>query len=109
MVTNRTRASGTVLARTSLNGRLAERLLEGEWPTLVYSLSHVVIPFPPDDVWYGDGSSNRGEHVSLGTLTPRGEKHVLIVPADLLLRLRHNPFFEYQASRVNEILAEATR
>jgi hypothetical protein len=31
------------------------------------------------------------------------------VPADLLLRLRYNPFFEYQASRVNEILAEATR
>ncbi len=109
LVTNRTRASGTVLARTSLNGRLAERLLEGEWPPLVYSLSHVAIPFPPDDPWYGDGSSNRGEHVSLGTLTPRGEKQVLIVPADLLLRLRHNPFFEYQASRVNEILAEATR
>jgi len=109
LVTNRTRASGTVLARTSLNGRVSERLLEGEWPPLVYSLSHVAIPFPPDDVWYGDGSSNRGEEVSLGTLTPRGEKQVLIVPADLLLRLRYNPFFEYQASRVNEVLAEDSR
>ena len=109
LVTNRTRASGTVLARTSLNGRITERLLEGEWPPLVYSLSHVAIPFPPDDLWYGDGSNNSDEEVSLGTLTPRGEKQVLIVPADLLLRLRHNPFFEYQASRVNELLAEATR
>ena len=106
LVTNRTRASGTMLARTSLNGRVSERLLEGEWPPLVYSLSHVAIPFPPDDVWYGDGSSNRGEQVSLGTLTPRGEKQVLIVPADLLLRLRYNPFFEYQASRVVEVVEE---
>ena len=39
-------------------------------------------------------------------LTPRGEREVLIVPPDLLLRLRHNPFFEYQAARVDEVLAE---
>ena len=66
----------------------------------------MAIPFPPDDVWYGDGSTNRGEQVSLGTFSPRGEKQVLIVPADLLLRLRHNPFFEYQASRVVEVVEE---
>jgi alpha-beta hydrolase superfamily lysophospholipase len=106
LVTNRTPASGTVLARTSLSGRVAERLLAGEWPPLVYSLSHVAIPIPPDDAWYGDGSSNRGEQFSLGTLTPRGEKQVLIVPAELLLRLRHNPFFDYQASRVDEAIEE---
>ena len=109
LVTNGTTEDGKVLARTSLNGRISERLLDGEWPPLVYSLSHVAIPFPPDDIWYGDGSSNRGEEVSLGTLAPRGEKQVLIVPADLLLRLRYNPFFEYQASRVNEVLTEALR
>jgi len=106
LITNRTRASATVLARTSLNGQVSERPLEGQWPPLVYSLSHVAIPFPPDDIWYGDGSSNRGDEVSLGTFTPRGEKQVLIVPADLLLRLRHNPFFEYQASRVEEVAEE---
>jgi hypothetical protein len=66
----------------------------------------VAIPFPPDDVWYGDGSTNRGEQISLGTFSPRGEKQVLIVPADLLLRLRYNPFFEYQASRVVEVVEE---
>jgi alpha-beta hydrolase superfamily lysophospholipase len=106
-VTNRSPASGTVLARTSLNGRVTERLLESEWPPLVYSLSHVALPFPPDDAWYGDGSG--GAEVSLGTLAPRGEKQALIVPADLLLRLRYNPFFEYQASRVNEMLTEVLR
>jgi hypothetical protein len=106
LVTNRTRASSTVLARTSLNGHVSERPIEGEWPRLVYSLSHVAIPFPPDDVWYGDGSTNRGEQISLGTFSPRGEKQVLIVPADLLLRLRYNPFFEYQASRVVEVVEE---
>jgi esterase/lipase len=104
LVTNRTLASATMLARTSLDGQVSERRLEGEWPPLVYSLSHVAIPFSPDDAWYGDGTSNRDEQISLGTLTPRGEKQVLIVPADLLLRLRYNPFFEYQASRVDEIV-----
>ena len=107
LVTNRSPASGKVLARTSLNGRVAERLLESEWPPQVYSLSHVALPFPPDDAWYGDGSG--GTEASLGTLAPRGEKQALIVPADLLLRLRYNPFFEYQASRVNEILTKVLR
>ena len=106
LVTNRTRASGTALARTSLNGRVSERLLEGEWPPQIYSLSHVAIPFPPDDIWYGDGSADRNGQYSLGALTPRGEKQVLIVPADLLLRLRYNPFFEYQANRVVDLIEE---
>ncbi len=106
LVTNRTRASSTALARTSLNGRVSERLLEGEWPPQIYSLSHVAIPFPPDDIWYGDGSADRNGQYSLGALTPRGEKQVLIVPADLLLRLRYNPFFEYQANRVVELIEE---
>jgi len=109
LVTNRTPASGSMLARTSLNGRITERLIEDEWPPLVYSLSHVAIPFSPNDAWYGDGSSNRAEQFSLGSFAPRGEKQVLIVPADLLLRLRHNPFFEYQASRINAVLTEVLR
>ena len=107
LVTNSSPASGAVLARTSLNGQVAERLLESEWPPRIYSLSHVALPFPPDDAWYGDGSG--GAEVSLGTLAPRGEKQALIVPADLLLRLRYNPFFEYQASRVNGVLTEVLR
>ena len=106
LVTNRTPASGTVLARTSLNGRVSERPIEGEWPRQVYSLSHVAIPFPPADAWYGDGSADRSGQFSLGAFAPRGEKQVLIVPADLLLRLRYNPFFEYQASRVDEVVEE---
>lgn len=106
LVTNRARDTREALARTSLDGKVSDRPIAGEWPSLVYSLSHVAIPFRPDDLWYGDGSVNTDDNFSLGTLTPRGEKQVLIVPTDLLLRLRHNPFFEYQAARVNELLAE---
>lgn len=101
--------SRQVLARTSVGGKVSERLIEGEWPRLVYSLSHLAIPFAPDDAWYGDGSSDSDQTFGLGTLTPRGEKQVLVVPAELLLRLRCNPFFEYQAQRLNELLANMGR
>ena len=38
--------------------------------------------------------------MSLGRLVPRGEKDVLIVPMDVLLRVSWNPFFRYVADRV---------
>ena len=104
VVTNRTQDSDTMLARTSLGGHVSEHPIEGRWPDLVYSLSHVAIPFPHTDTWYGDSSAIQGKQVSLGTLAPRGEKKALIVPAELLLRLRYNPFYAYQASRVNEVI-----
>jgi len=109
LITNRTPDSRQALARTSLEGQVNERPIKGEWPLQVYSLSHVAIPFAADDVWYGDGSVNQSEQISFGALSPRGEKQVLAVPADLLLRLRYNPFFEYQVSRINAILADFSR
>ena len=71
------------------------------WPDSIYSLSHVALPFPIDDPIYGgEGQGRELGSVSLGRLSPRGEKSVLIVPEEVLMRLTWNPFFPYLAQRV---------
>ena len=76
------------------------------WPGQIYSLSHVAIPFPPDDPIYGrlpPGSNT----VNIGSLEPRGERGLLAIPPDLLLRLRFNPFFPYIERRLRESVNES--
>jgi alpha-beta hydrolase superfamily lysophospholipase len=74
------------------------------WPRGVYSLSHVAIPFAPDDPVYGAGENAGVAYggLPLGRLQARGETHLLIAPISRLMRLRYNPFFEYMAQRVIE-------
>lgn len=72
------------------------------WPPGVYSLSHVAIPFSPDDPVYGSVENPVGAYRGLpfGRLQPRGETHYLIAPLSQLMRLRHNPFFAFIEQRV---------
>ncbi|MDH3756988.1 MAG: lysophospholipase [Gammaproteobacteria bacterium] len=72
------------------------------WPTGIYSLSHIAIPFRPDDVVYGDGTANNDDDLKLGALAPRGEAGVLMLTPDFFLRTRHNPFYAYQAKALTE-------
>jgi hypothetical protein len=74
--------------------------LSGSWPDDTIALSHVDLPFPPDDPLYGRYPPNAPNQVFLGDLAIRGERGVLKVPAQWLLRLRHNPFYDYQEHRV---------
>ena len=74
--------------------------LPATWPTDTISLSHVDLPFPPDDPLYGLYPPQTPGQVFLGQLAIRGERGVLKVPAQWLLRLRHNPFYDYQEQRV---------
>jgi hypothetical protein len=74
------------------------------WPPGIYSLSHIAIPFRPDDVVYGDGTANTsdGDGLKLGALAPRGEAGVLMLTSDFFLRARHNPFYAFQAQALTE-------
>jgi len=75
------------------------------WPGQVYSLSHIALPFPPDNPLYGDGSTTEGgTGIVLGALAPRGERGMLRLGADYFMRTRYNPFFSYQAERLTEWL-----
>jgi len=70
------------------------------WPKDVYSLSHVALPFPPDDPVYGREEARRGPGINLGGAALRGEKNVLLVPAVDMLRLRYNPFHDYMQKKI---------
>jgi len=107
VLSNRDGAS-TVLSETRLPAGEQTAVvseLELSWPPTVFSLSHIAIPFRPDDFLYGDGSNSAqsGTEVSrvrLGAMAPRGERGVLALTPDYFLRLRYNPFYEYQAARI---------
>ncbi len=76
------------------------------WPEGMYSLSHVALPFPTDDPIYGsEGNGRASGSISLGRLSPRGEKGALIIPADVLMRVTWNPFFPYVGDRIDRWVA----
>jgi hypothetical protein len=81
--------------------------LSGTWPDDTIALSHVDLPFPPDDPLYGRYPPKAPGQVFLGQLAIRGERGVLKVPAQWLLRLRHNPFYDYQERRVLDWIGQA--
>lgn len=86
------------------------RALDLAFPRGIFSLSHVALPFPVSDSLYGlqpDENEDFGAH--LGAIAPRGERGVLIVNLDTLLRVSSNPFFPYQISRIEQAIAEDTR
>ena len=83
--------------------------LDQAWPTGVISLSHVALPFPPDDPLYGQRPPENDEVLFLGQMALQGERGLLQFPADWLLRLRHNPFHEYLQARTLEWMEDARR
>ncbi len=86
--------------------------VEGElglvWPPGVFSLSHIAIPFRPADPLYGDGNDTESgtteSGLVLGAIAPRGERSVLALTPNYFLRLRYNPFYDFQATRIQSWL-----
>lgn len=94
--------SDRVFARTEIHGdgESPAPTGVGAWPAGTYSLSHVALPFPPEDPLYGGPSAASSPGIQLGNLALRGEHGVLYVSGSDLLRLRWNPFFGYVESRI---------
>ena len=86
--------------------RLTARPLSLEWPRTVFSLSHVALPFPPDDPLYGYAAVQDRSHVQLGRLEVRGENGVLAIPPWMLTRLRSNPFYSYLSERTDTFVPD---
>lgn len=102
VISNENGQSPRVRARTAPRdiNALSTSVYVGEWPSGVYSLSHVAMPFPPDDPIYGGPEAGDGPGLRLGNLELRGERGMLQVSAADAMRLRWNPFFDYVAERV---------
>jgi len=112
LVTNAGTDSLDVVERSIGAGRteIATRPLGLAWPSEMFSLSHVALPFSSDDEVYGRTPRPSSlDVVRLGTLSPRGERAVLTVPLDTLMRVSSNPFFPYLAARLTAWLDEGKR
>jgi alpha-beta hydrolase superfamily lysophospholipase len=109
LLTNATEESPDLVARHRPVGvnHWLEEPLDLTWPRSIYSLSHVALPFPPDDPIYGAGPEIV-DPFPLGNVEPRGERGALAVPMTLLMRLRYNPFFGYVERRVVEFVRRPT-
>ena len=87
---------------------VTQRELGLAWPPMTFSLSHVALPFPPDDPLYGYEVTERTRHVQLGRIEIRGENGVLNVPMWALTRQRSNPFHAYLLERIDGFTDAAT-
>jgi alpha-beta hydrolase superfamily lysophospholipase len=108
IITNVAADSYDVVERATDAGQTAEtsRKLGLAFPANIFSLSHVALPFPVTDSLYGqqpDDSEDFGIH--LGAMAPRGERGVLIVNLDTLLRVSSNPFLPYMQERMQELMS----
>ncbi len=105
LVTNESAQGETVVARRMFPGGRpdTERSLGVSWPEDVYSLSHVALPFPPDDPLYGSDPTGISP-IHVGNLALYGERGLLEIPDSEILRLRWNPFYAYMANRMVEFM-----
>jgi alpha-beta hydrolase superfamily lysophospholipase len=102
-VTNANPQSASVVARhkASLSAQVSDaRPLGLAWPAGVVSLSHLALAVAPDDPLYGSGPPDNDDRVFLGDMALRGERGLVSLPADWLLRQRYNPFYPYAEARV---------
>jgi alpha-beta hydrolase superfamily lysophospholipase len=108
VVTNASRDTLDVVERTTPAGSrdAAIRPLGLAWPPMVFSLTHIALPFQVTDPVFGVGDgSDTPPGLRLGALEPRGERQLLLVPVESFMRLSFNPFYPYLEGRLREWVA----
>lgn len=106
LVTNAEGDSHQVEARSREGNKVREEDIEEPWPREVFSLSHSALPFPMDDPIYGANQPDHAARLPLGTLNFRGESGVLLISDGQILRLRHNPFYNFMEDHILQWLGE---
>ena len=76
------------------------------WPDDVYSLSHIALPFSPDDPLYGDDPNSENPGIRLGRLALHGENNTLSIPPTMMTRQRWNPFHAFMTAKISEFVRE---
>ena len=108
IVTNRDDASASVVVRERSAGQINSTTKETglAWPDDVYSLSHIALPFAPDDPLYGGDDASINPGVRLGRLALRGENRTLAIPNTAMTRQHWNPFFELLSGRLRAFVRQ---
>jgi alpha-beta hydrolase superfamily lysophospholipase len=104
LIDNENPESERVVARTRQPGVKKDVVtpLNISWPPDVFSLSHVALPFPPDDPIYGATPDPDKTHpwITLGAISVHGERGKMLFPDSYFMRLRNNPFHAYMSQRI---------
>lgn len=101
-VTNENPQSIKLVAKTKLpftDQAINDEPLGLSWPTGVISLSHVALPISPLDQLYGQRPPENNDFIFLGQMAVQGERGLLKISADWMLRLRYNPFYDFVENR----------
>ena len=109
VITNATPKTFDTVAKTTPAGSINTQVtpLSTPYPQDVYSLSHVAVPFPPEDDLYGSRPEEKNRYgVSLGTVSLWGETSVLSVGKDALMRVTSNPFYSWMQARIDREIDE---
>ena len=108
IVTNRDAASFDAVLRERAAGgdAVTTAALGLSWPDEVYSLSHIALPFSPDDPLYGDDPNSENPGIRLGRLALHGENNTLSIPPAMMTRQRWNPFHSIMTARISEFVRE---
>jgi len=103
VITNRDNQTRDVIVRRkeAYSDDVMDRELPGlAWPNGVFSLSHVALPFAPNDPLYGSEPPADDKTLHLGDIPLRGERDMNRISGEWLLRMRYNPFYDLLESRV---------
>ena len=97
LVTNRNESTTEVEVQRKQSGSASINVIpiDYRWPDSTFSLSHIALPFPPDDPLYGTERPAGSNELFLGDPNFIGETGQLVFPASWLMRIRHNPFYEF--------------
>ena len=108
IVTNRDGASAAVILRERSAGETGSTTREVglSWPDDVYSLSHIALPFAPEDSLYGYGDASENPGVRLGRLALRGENGTLAIPNTAMTRQHWNPFFPLMSDHIRAFISK---
>lgn len=80
-----------------------------DYPSDIYSLSHIALPYPETDSLYGNKPTTLNEFgISLGTLTVRGERQGLVTPLENLLRIAYNPFYPFLLEQIDQTINDTS-
>ena len=105
LVTNENPQTTRVISKYKkpFSGDVSSKAQRGvSWPPGVVSLSHVALPIAPDDPLYGQRAPDNEDFIFLGQMAIQGERGLLQIPTDWMIRLRYNPFYDYLESRMLE-------
>jgi len=105
LITNENAQTTRVLSqyKKPFSGNASSTAQQGlSWPPGVVSLSHVALPIAPDDPLYGQRAPDNQDFIFLGQMAIQGERGLLQIPTDWMIRLRYNPFYDYLESRMLE-------